>query len=340
MPREVWVAGFPSFYGGADTELDHLIDLLVSYGVDVHLVPMFGCDERMKATVVERGCTVHAYRDDVFKDRTVVSFCNGRFLEHLPAIVEAGRPRRVIWFNCMTWLFEREKEAHRNGWIDYFGFQSQYQRNMLTPQLEQIAPVVRSFPYTPYFNTARIEWRYRPWKEFYRIGRVSRDDANKYAADTWRIFERVLVPSGLKKKVYILGYGPKAAGRIGRAPATLDWQTWSPNSISAEQFFYTIDTMIHKTGGSRENCPRVLFEAYAYGAVAVVERDFAFPEFVVHGETGYMGSSSDEMSYYASILAMNPAQHRRVAENARTHLGETMGRRETCWAGWQTVLDA
>ena len=146
MPREVWVAGFPSFYGGADTELDHLIDLLVSYGVDVHLVPMFGCDERMKATVVERGCTVHAYRDDVFKDRTVVSFCNGRFLEHLPAIVEAGRPRRVIWFNCMTWLFEREKEAHRNGWIDYFGFQSQYQRNMLTPQLEQIAPVVRSFP--------------------------------------------------------------------------------------------------------------------------------------------------------------------------------------------------
>ncbi len=96
--------------------------------------------------------------------------------------------------------------------------------------------------------------------------------------------------------------------------------------------------MIHKTGGSRENCPRVLFEAYAYGVVPVVEKDFAFPELVIHGETGFMGSSSDEMSYHASMMAMNPREHRRVAENAREHLHRAFAQVEACWRGWQDVL--
>jgi hypothetical protein len=337
MPRELWVAGFPSYYGGADTELDHNIDLFRRFGVEVNLVPMFGAEPSMRASVIERGCRVHEYRDDIFAGKVVISFCNGRFLEKLPVIIEQGRPAMVIWFNCMTWLFEREKEAHRQGWIDIFGFESEYQKQLLVPQLEQIR-AISTFAYRPYFNGARIQWNYREWDGCYKLGRISRDDAHKFAPDTWRIFDRVLVPPSLKKKVYILGYGTNAKTRIGQAPTTLDWQTWSPNSIPAAQFYNTIDTMIHKTGGSRESSSRVLFEAYAYGVVPVVEHDFAFPELVVHGETGFMGSSSDEMSYYASMLAMNPALHRNVARNARSFLEERLSNAEECWAGWQAIL--
>ena len=86
--------GFPSLYGGADTELDHLIDLLRARDVAVHLVPMFNADPAMRQSVVDRGCAVHEYRDRVFADRTVVSFCNGEFLAKLPAIVAAGPPHR------------------------------------------------------------------------------------------------------------------------------------------------------------------------------------------------------------------------------------------------------
>lgn len=337
MRNEVWVAGFPSYYGGADTELDHLIDLFRAFDVSVHLVPMFGADPRMKESVIERGCKIHEYTDSAFKDKVVVSFCNGSFLEKLPLIMEHGRPKKVIWFNCMTWLFDRERIAHQQGWIDCFGFESEYQKRLLLPQLEQICPV-HTFDYCPYFNAARIQWSYRPWNGCYRIGRVSRDDAHKFAPDTWRIFDRVLVPKELKKKVYILGYGPRAKERIGAPPATLDWLTWAPNSIPISQFYNTIVTMVHKTGGSRENCPRVLFEAYAYGVVPVVENDFAFPELVVQGETGYMGSSSDELSYYAGMLAMNPREHRRLAENGRSYLEENLSNPEACWSGWQGIL--
>src|SRR5262249_7469248 len=139
-----------------------------------------------------------------------------------------------------------------------------YQESCLRPQLQRFGPV-RSLPYRSYFNVERIAWRYRPWNGEYRIGRISRDSADKFALDSWRIFDRVLVPPALLKKVYVLGYGPNAARKCGAPPPTLDWLTWSPGVISSDQFFRTIDTMIHKTGGSRESLCRVLLEAYAAG---------------------------------------------------------------------------
>jgi glycosyltransferase involved in cell wall biosynthesis len=338
VSKSVWIAGFPSYYGGADTELDHLIDLFVRFGVETHLVPMFGADDRMRASVIERGGQIHDYCDDVFAGETVISFCNGSFLEKLPAIMSAGAPRAVIWFNCMTWLFEREKKAHENRWITLFGFQTDYQRRCLVPELEQIRPGVATFPYRPFFNTDSIAWKYRPFDGYYRVGRISRDDECKFAADTWRIFERVLVPAHLGKKVYILGYGPNAARRIGPAPTGLDWQTWGPNEIPSTDFYRMVNTLIHKTGGSRENCPRTLLEAYAHGVVPVVENDFGFVELVVHGETGFCASSSDEMSYYASLLASEPRQHRRVAETARDYVADRFGCAETCFLPWNELL--
>jgi glycosyltransferase involved in cell wall biosynthesis len=337
MQQEAWVAGFPSYCGGADTELDHLIDLLRVHDVAVNLVPMFGADPEMQESVVARGCAIHEYRDDVFRDRTVMSFCNGEFLERLPSIMASGPPARVFWFNCMTWLFDDEVVAHRNGWIDYFGFQSKYQRELLGPLLEEIAPV-QSFGYRPYFNVARVPSSYREWDGCYRIGRISRDDPAKFAPDTWRIFDRVLVPARLQKKVYVLGYGDNAVQRCGPPPPGLDWLTWSPNAIQADAFYRTISTVIHKTGGSRESYCRVVVEAYAHHVVPIVERDYAFPELVVDGETGFMTSESDEMSYYASMLAHDPARHRRMAEAGRRYLEEVLMVDEECWRPWSEVL--
>lgn len=299
---------------------------------------MFNADRTEIESVLARGCHIHEYRDDVFKSHVVVSYCNGPFLEKLPHITAAGRPRCTVWFNCMTWTFDAEKKAHARGLIDWFGFISEYQKQMLLPELERIAPV-RVFPYRPHFDVGRVQWRYREWDGCYRLGRISRDDENKFSSDTWRIFDRVLTPPHLSKKVYILGFGPNAHRRIGSAPPTIDWRTWSANEISSTAFFRTIDTMVHKTGGSRESYCRVLVEAYAHGVVPVVERAYAFPELVVHGETGFMASGSDEMSYYASWLAMNSDQHRRMAVNGRHHLEEVLCDPESSWKPWQRLLD-
>jgi hypothetical protein len=334
--RAVWVAGFPSTYGGADTELDHLVDLFRLFDVDVNLVPLFGVGDMMRRSVLERGCRIHEYHPGIFADRVVLSFCNGEFLQRLPDIVAAGRPRRVIWFNCMTWTFDAELQAHEKGWIDLFGFESRYQEECLGPLLADIAPY-RTFDYRPYFNTARIAWSHRDFAGTYRVGRISRDDPAKYATDTWSIFDRVLVPAGLRKKVFILGHGQHAAAKIGPPPKGLDWLTWTPDAIGSTEFYRTIDTLMHKTGGSRESYGRVVVEAYAHGVVPIVEDAFAFPDLVVHGETGYRAQSSDEMSHYAGLLAFDEKRHEEMARAGREWL-ERLSDPEKCFRPWCDLL--
>ena len=335
----VWVAGFPGFWGGADTELDHLIDLWRSHDVAVALVPMHHADPAMVESALERGCTVHAYHPGVFRDRTTVSFCNQNFLAELPRIAEVGPPRQVIWFNCMTWLFDDERHAHERGWIDLFGFVSDYQRGVLDPLLSALRPY-DTFDYAPYFNVGRVPWRYRDWDGSYVVGRISRDNRSKFAPDTWRIFNRVLVPPTLHKRVVVLGAGPAAREVIGDPPLGLDARTWPCNAIPAREFYDQVDTVIHKTGFSRESYGRFVIESYAHGVVPIVEDDYAFPALVVHEVTGYRSSDSDEMSYWASVLAHDPRRHRQLAENGRALLTENLVDPERCWRPWEPLLRA
>ena len=337
MHTNVYVAGFPSVYGGADTELDHTLDLLLEHGISITLVPFRTVDTALQQKTEQRGLRIAPYSNRVFVNQTVISYCNGSFLRALPTIARCGPPRKVIWLNCMTRTFPDEVLAHREGWIDCFGFQTEYQESLIRPVLEKIRPVT-TFPYRPYVNISRMRWAYRDWHGTYNVGRISRDDPAKFSRDTWRIFDRILVPRRLKKKVFILGYGRRAAQKLGKPPPGLDWMTWPPRGIETDAFFARVDTMVHKTGGSRENYPRVLVEAYSYGTVPIVEDDYAFPRLVQHGITGFRTSCSDEMSYYASWLAGNPSAHRRMAEKGRAYLDDELNDREASWRGWETVL--
>lgn len=337
LEKEIWVAGFPSHYGGAGTELDHQIDLWIKNGITVYLVPMPDYHKSIFNSVLERGCRIIEYKDDVFKDKIVASWCNGEFLKKLPIIHEKGKPKKVIWFNCMTWLFDDEKIAHKNGMIDIFGFVSDYQKNILVPQLEKINPHVGSFDYQPYFNYDRIRWSPKPIKNDYCIGRISREDPLKFSKDTWNIFEKVSTPTDINKKVYILGYNDEVESKIGKPPQSLDVTVWEGNDISAEQFYSTIHAMIHKTGGSRESYCRVLIECYAHGSVPIVENNFAFPGLVVNGRTGFLCNSSEEMSYYASVLCSYPEKYYEMLEAGRDFLREMINEKE-CMKAWNELL--
>jgi hypothetical protein len=340
LKKELWIAGFSSFFGGADTELDHLTDLWRMYDVEVHFVPMFGCDPKMKALVLNRGCYVHDYKPDIFKDKIVGSWCNGEFLKHLPDIMEQGRPKCIIWHNTMTWTFPLEKVAHKNGWIDYFGFVSEYQKSWLKPELEKIAPVRELEGYRPYFNLdnpgQNLKFSYKAPENYFAMGRISRDDGNKYSSDMWQIFNKVLSPK--PKKTYILGYGENAHKKCGKAPPELDWQIWPPNGIPVKEFYKILHCVIHKTGGSRESYCRIVPECYAAGVPIIAEDDYAFPTLIIDGVTGYRCKSSDEMSYRASELAFDEEKRKNMVFAARDFLVNEISNKDKCWQPWEKLF--
>lgn len=336
MP-EIWIAGAPSFVGGADTELYHQIILWRKHNIDVHIVPNTpnSMVPAMIETVQNIGCTIEQYSPSVFDGKVVVSYCNGPALDRLPEISKF-KPRAFIWFNCMTWTFNPEIAAIREGWITHLGFVSEYQKNYLINEYSKQLPEkqvdgsvqfgVNGFPqlfeYRPYLDIAQFDVLTKT-DEYFGVGRVSRADTAKYSDDCWRIFDRVLTP--VPKKTYILGYSTEVEKKIGPPPISLDWQWWTAGAIPTKEFFSKIDVMIHKTGGSRESYCRVLVEAMAHGVVPLVERNYAFPEILSKSEhlsKFIMCDSSDEMSFKASQLAFNKPLLSKLKSQCRSYAEE------------------
>lgn len=333
---DIWIAGAPSFVGGADTELHHQIVLWRNNNIGVHIVPndVGAISPEMSKLMLNIGCEIVDYKPEVFKDKIVVSYCNGIALSRLPAIFDpAHKPSKFIWFNCMTWNFDPEIEAIKNGWISHLGFVSEFQRNYLIDSFSKRLPEMcvdgkvrfgeRGFPlmlnYKPYLDTSSFETLQKD-DSYFGVGRISRADPAKYSADCWRIFDRVLTPG--MKKTFILGWSEDVGKRIGPPPAGLDWIWWTAGAIPSREFYSKLDVMIHKTGGSRESYCRVLVEAMAYGIVPLVERAYAFPEILGNSEElskFCMCDSSDEMSYKASCLAFNINELNRLKKLCREY---------------------
>jgi len=334
--KEIWVAGYPSKYGGADTELWHNCILWRRFNIDVNLVPMYGKDREVSGWCDRIGCKTHQYNPAIFKDKVLVSYCNGEFLKQLPKIMTSGRPKKVIWHNTMTYCFESEKNAHQQGWIDYFGFVSNYQEGWIRPKLEKIKPVQKLEGYIPYFDIDDGLYQEDRTTKTFNMGRVSRDDPNKFSMDMWKIFYKVCAPR--PTKTFVLGWSKKVAARCGAAPDGLDWMVYAPNAIPVRQLYHMVHAIIHKTGGSRESYCRIVPEAYAHGCVMIAEDDYAFPDLIVNGETGFRCKTSDEMSYRASEVAFNPDLRLRIVRNAREFLRDSISNPDKAIEAWEAVL--
>ena len=272
-----------------------------------------------------------------------MSFCNPVFLAKLGEISAAGRPRCVVWANCMTWTFPEELECHRRGLIDLFVFQSRYQRLWLLPELAAVRPVEELSDYQPFFNVARWSLGLRPCAApadvgYYGIGRISRDDEAKYPEDLWRTFSRVLSPFPVK--CFVLGWGPNAERKCGNPQdyRRLDWMLWGPAVIPARGLLSRVHTLVHQTGGSRENLPRVALEAWASGVAILAEHDYGWPELIEDGESGILCESSDEFAYRASELAFDEAKRRRLVRSGLERLQSLYSSSRRCFAAWNRIL--
>jgi glycosyltransferase involved in cell wall biosynthesis len=335
--NEIWVAGYPGFLGGSETELYNNILLWRMKGVQVNLVPLFSPDPSMVKRCTELGCLTHIYDHRIFKGRLVVSFCCKEFLDLLPFIINEGKPEAVIWFNCMTWLFSGEIIAHQNKWIDYFGFVSEYQKSLLYPELEKINPVRDLKSYAPYFHLESEMFRCADIRDKFTVGRCSRDDASKYPFDLWRIFYKISSPVPVKS--VIMGWGNNAIRKCGFPPMGTDWEGIAPNQMPVREFYRKVDCVIHKTGGSRESYCRIVPEAYAYGVSLIVENNFAFPQLVENTITGFLCNSSDEMSFRASQLAFDGSLRKKMILNGYQFLRENIANVEKCWEPWKFLLN-
>jgi hypothetical protein len=338
----VFVIGYPGGLGGANTECWHTLRLWRRFGLEVTLIPTWTADAVWRDRTDRLGCrTVTASPETLgavpgLKGAVAVSFCNTHFLRHAGRFHDLGC--RIVWVNCMTWLFPDERRHYRrHGPLDRYVFQSDYQEAELLPQLARfgVAPEqcrrIRGafcwdeFPFAPRPHEAATPLV---------IGRLSRAAADKYAADTWSTYARIAEPI----RARLMGWNRAVEKKLGPPPP------WAECLAECAEppldFLRTLHAMIPVNGGAGENWPRCGLEAMAAGVPIVAENRWGWREMIRHGQTGYLADSPEEMARYANRLAVDESHRLEIARRARKAIEEELANPEEIWSKWKGLFES
>lgn len=335
--HKIIVVGFPCLYGGAGAELYHQIMVWQHMGKEIHLIPTFPVqDQPLYSEMLLRGVHIHEPLDwsAIQPGDPVLSFCNRDFLDLLPHI--RRRTRRTVFINCMTWLFKKEKEAMTHGQIALFLYQNEEVRQNVMPELRSVNddPKIKFMTFRPYFHQAAFPYIRERAQDTFGCGRISRQDADKFSRDTLQIYEYFV--SRKYKQGLFLGFDERSEKKVGK-PFPWIRTARDQNELSQQDFYKHCEIILQPTD-TRENWPRVGFEAMASGSVLIVDNRGGWRQMVEHGKTGWLCDSVRDFIYYASRMAYEPELRADMAEAARER-GLALGGLEASAASWEEVFE-
>ena len=337
----IFICGYPSDVGGANTELWHSVKLWRRFGAQVTLIPTWKADPAWRRRLDAIGCrTCETNPDDLqnvpgLAGRTVVSMCNTRFLAAAARFRELGC--KIVWFGCMNWLFPEERlHYRRHGPFHRHVFQSRYQYEQLGPQLakhgydDTRGRIIRGafdideFPFRPLAHT--------PGNTFV-VGRLSRPAPEKFSPHTWAIYARTPPPLAAR----VMGWDHTVQARVGPPPR---WaECLPPGAETAQAFLARLHCLVQPSGDAAENWPRVGLEALAAGVPVVVDNQGGWPEMIRHAETGFLCNNDEEMTSCVARLARDAAYRRTIIEQARHAVETELANPELFWHQWKNLFN-
>jgi len=337
----LFVIGYPSYLGGADTELWHTIKLWRRKGIAVNLIPTWHAQREWREKLNAIGATTYEVDPSKLAEvpglagSPVVSFCNGEFLLHAGKFRELGCP--IVWANCMTWIFPKEIEHYeRHGAFEAYMFQSAFQRSCLLPTLHEHgvkdeqcfqipgAFAVDEFPFNPSSH--------RPGEPFV-MGRIARPDLDKWSSNLWSIYGSVQYTH---RRARVMAWDNRLTQKCGAPP---DWvEPLSANAEPSRKFLESLHCMFPINGGARENWPRSGLEAMASGVPVVAQNQWGWQEMIEHGVTGFLGNDDCELAHYTAMLAHDEELRLEMALQARKRLVEELASSERIADQWVRLL--
>ncbi len=351
---KIFLCGYPSAVGGACTEAWHTVKLLREHGVEVTAIPTWIADShwrrKMDAIGAETIQTLPRNGPEMLpgvpglKGSIVLSFCNGNFLKQANTFRTLGC--RIIWVNCMTYLFVAEKKhyAKYGSTFDRYVFQSHYQKSILEPQL-------RGFGYKPE-NGHLIrgafdvnEFPLNPADQNngdpFTIGRISRAAPDKYSANMWAIYSRIGRMIRQPMRARVMAWSKQVQNKCGEAGRhNVRAECLKSDAESAQTFLSKLHCLHQWNGGAGENWPRSGLEAMSAGVPLIVQAKWGWREMVRHQETGFLCESDEESEYFAAKLAYEPQYRMSIIVAAREQVEQEHANKEKIWEGWKALLES
>jgi glycosyltransferase involved in cell wall biosynthesis len=338
----VFVIGCPHDVGGAGPHCWHTVRLWRDSGIDVHFIPINPVELKWQERLLSIGCEIdyHLIGNGINQLRNidglpggiVIAFCNGGFLEIAPQLRVLGC--KTIWLGCMNWLHPEEvKHYERWGPFDRYVFQSQFQQQSLTKNLERYGYNSHRMARIPSpINVDEYPFKPLPHEsgEPFCIGRISRSDPLKYTNNLWEIYGNIKT----NIRARIMAWDNELEKIIGRPPL---WAECLPKGAeTVSDFMSSLHCMV-QVGQTKENRPRSCLEAMACGVPVVAPNEGGWKELIRHGYNGFLCNDPSEIDYYVTTLANDENQRLKMIETARVELN-VIANPDDILNGWKELF--
>jgi hypothetical protein len=346
--------------GGCGTEALGAIELLRSRGVAVRMIvppddPII--DEGNVAADYLRSIKVELaqYQPGMFKDcKVLMSLGEGGRM--FPLVREHNdRPQWVVYSDCMYCATDDEVEWYKEGLIDEFFFQTQRLADACGPTLARRTgkSVTYHKGYRAFINvhSSYMPLRFstdRPTDQF-TVTKITRDDPDKWHADSWRMFCGINAPGTTKVQVEVFGWGDRALEKVGdpsdkdgkwfgQINANLHGHVHDPKEMAG--IYSRSHVLLHVADYAWEEAmSRAFLEAITAGVVVITDNRGGAKDLIVDGETGFLVDTPDEASFRASQLAFDPKLRKAIAAQAYTDLVcHGRGNANLCFEWWKALI--
>ena len=311
----VYVFGWPSWLGGADTKLTHLL-VLLHHHFSITVVPNDA--PRLR----ERTWTGFLHKLGV-RWKTLerlprklegigLSLCNDRFFIDRIAHRAKDKGLRIIWSSEMMWHHPGELEAVRSGLVDKVLYVSELQKKALSEGYGTLpGSITGNYVHPPFFPFA--ERRHGT----FAIGRLSRPDPAKYPEDFPVFYESLELP---ESRFRVMAWDEPLRRKYQWHHFDERWDLLESEQESQVEFLHSLDLFVYPLGHQfRESWGRSTVEAMLTGAIPLVPPGHHLENLLVHGESGYVCHDFLEYQDYARKLWYDYPFRQRLSAQCREH---------------------
>jgi glycosyltransferase involved in cell wall biosynthesis len=331
----IYIFGWPSFVGGADTKLAHLIALLHK-DFQLTVIPNHAkrLGEKFWLEFLKRfGATACLFENLPEKlHGWGLALSNHWFFQRGIAVKAKERGLKLIWSSEMMWHHEGELEAIANGIVEKVLYTSKIQKAVLSKAYGDI----RSDLTGNYIHPSFFPFNDKKNGPF-TIGRLSRAAVEKYPEDFPVLYERLNLPG---THFRVMGWSEELSRKYSWHRFDERWQLLTTNAEAQVVFLHSLDLFVYPLGhGFVESWGRSTVEAMLTGAVAVVSRGHNMDELIADGLTGYLCSEFDEFKERSQTLHADVHLRTKIRRAARQHAEHHLCDREKHLGIWKKVFE-
>jgi glycosyltransferase involved in cell wall biosynthesis len=217
--------------------------------------------------------------------------------------------------------------------IDFHLYQTKHQFDKVSIKLKKFGNHYKPLYFNPYFHNIDFPFIENRESDFFRFGRISRADPDKFGSRQIWIWETMTAPE-LKSGI-VLGWNHRINKKLGDLPSYVNGL--AEGAVSQQEFYKQCDVIIMTTD-TFENLPRIGFEAMSSGCLLVVDNKGGWKVLVDDGITGWLCGDDREFVYKASRTAFEKQETNLMRIKAKNKL-DTMWGKNNSMKDWNNIFN-